>query len=111
MRATALVMFGFLSFFPAAWAHDMAGESDWVRDKGLVDPLSGAHCCGPNDCSPMPDDSVAETKDGYLLKDTGEVIPYNKAIPKSPDGRFWRCRMYSEGAIKARCFIIPPPNS
>src|SRR6266705_6497 len=68
-------------------AHD-----HWINDQRLTDPMSGEWCCNEQDCAPEPAGAVRETSAGYLIVATGETIPFARAIPRSADGRFWRCK-------------------
>ena len=104
----------------SALAHDADGHSNWVR--GLVNPLSGADCCGFNDCKEIPAGGIEEKAGGYLDKATGDVVPYSNVLWKSPDGKWWHC-LGSRAAASAdgltwgapqpftRCLIGPPPSS
>jgi len=104
----------------SALAHDADGYSNWVS--GLVNPLSGADCCGLNDCKEIPAGGIEEKAGGYLDKATGDVVPYSNVLWKSPDGKWWHC-LGSRAAANAdgltwgapqpftRCLIGPPPSS
>jgi len=67
-----------------ALAHD-----HWLNT--MQDPKSGDWCCGENDCQ-EEHDNIREVRRGYLVISTGEVIPADRVIWKSPDGKWWRCR-------------------
>ena len=73
----------------SALAHDADGYSNWVS--GLVNPLSGADCCGLNDCKEIPAGGIEEKAGGYLDKATGDVVPYSNVLWKSPDGKWCHC--------------------
>lgn len=88
----------------AAHAHD-----HWINAMRLHDPVSGAWCCDERDCAAVPAGGVAERSGGYLVVETGELIPYARVIWRSPDGAWWRCRNLATGAT--RCLIGPPPGS
>ncbi|MYZ50364.1 hypothetical protein [Propylenella binzhouense] len=76
---------------PVAQAHD------WY-------PLS---CCGGQDCEPVSNRSIQFTSRGWLVKNTGEVIPFSVA-KASPDGQFHRCRMkVSQPDSSTRCLFVP----
>jgi hypothetical protein len=106
-RATTstLLLAGLAAAGPA-FAHDL-----WIAEKGYRDPVTGSHCCGVADCEALPDGSVVETRGGYSVAFTGEVIPFNRVLP-SADSRFWRCR-FLDGpkAGRTRCLFAPGPGS
>jgi hypothetical protein len=64
-----------------------------------------AWCCGNEDCAPVKTENVRVVPGGYLIVQTGEVIPESQALP-SVDGEYWRCQ-YMKGALKGqtRCFF------
>ncbi len=70
-----------------------------------------AWCCGEEDCAPIPAGEVRIQPGGYLIVQTGEVIPESKALP-SADGQYWRCQ-YLVGSLKGqtRCFFRGLPGS
>lgn len=92
----------------SAEAHD---ESDWIMNQKLVDPLSKEWCCSRADCIALPTGGVDLVAGGYLLTDTKEVVPFSRALPKSPDGRYWRCHRLLNGGKVTRCLIIPPDST
>jgi hypothetical protein len=83
----------------AAVAHD-----SWINRGGFRN-ISGEWCCGEDDCFVVPGENVSITPGGYLLREIGEVVPFNEAQP-SPDSAFWRCRRHDGSR---RCFFAPPP--
>jgi len=94
------------------WSAAGRAHDSWISSNQLRDPVSGQWCCNEHDCEAEPADGVRETREGYLIVSTGEVIPFARAIPQSADGRFWRCRyLWGEDANKTRCLIIPPSGS
>jgi len=104
-------------FSTPAWAH---GPEQWIADKQLVDPVSHKFCCGPSDCHALSDGDVQEVVGGYSVKEDDdlapEFIPYSRALPVAPDGRFHRCGMFAKswgypGQHTTRCFITPPGSS
>jgi hypothetical protein len=97
----------------AAYGHD-----HWISRGVYRDPVHKWHCCGEDDCKPLREDEVQYRKDGYLIKATGELVPFNRVIPSEPDSdqqaRFWVCRWgHSEtldsGSVveMLRCFFAP----
>lgn len=82
---------------------------------GFARPVS-AHsfydleCCAGRDCMPVPEGEVTPTKEGWLVKTTGEVIKYNSwPVKHSPDGRFHRCAGLGDFGPKGRtqCLYVP----
>jgi hypothetical protein len=53
-------------------------------------PLS---CCSDKDCFAIPASEVEATSDGWHIKATGEVIPYDRTrnTPPEGNGEFHRC--------------------
>lgn len=100
--AALLTLALLLAPFPAS-PHD-----SWISADRLTDPVSGEWCCNRIDCAALPG-AVRRQADGYLIGETGEVIPSARVIWKSPDGLWWRCRNLSTNAT--RCLIGPPPES
>lgn len=46
-------------------------------------------CCHDRDCWPLEPADISETPEGWLLVETGEVIPYDwPKVKDSPDGRY-----------------------
>lgn len=82
-----------------AWGHDSAS---WIMENPAT-----SWCCGPEDCESLPDDAVAITAEGALVKSTQETIPYWQ-LKESIDGRWWRCRHPSGNT---RCLFRPPFGS
>ncbi|MGQ7793991.1 hypothetical protein ACUN0C_16405 [Faunimonas sp. B44] len=64
-------------------------------------------CCGGEDCEPVAKETIALTSGGWLVKNTGEVIPFSTA-KASPDGQYHRCRMrVSQPNSSTRCLFVP----
>ena len=95
---TALALFCLSSH---AFAHDF-----WINHSGYKAP-TGEHCCGNNDCFVLSATDMQSTPAGWLIRSSGETIPYSEAQP-SEDGEFWRCKR-SDGS--RRCFFAPQPSS
>lgn len=49
----------------------------------------GWECCSLMDCRPVSDDEIAETPDGYLVKASGTLIPYNSKKLKDSKDQFY----------------------
>jgi hypothetical protein len=77
------------------------GDAAWI----MQNP-STAYCCGPNDCTRLPKDTVRAVTQGYLVTFGGApvVVPFEKTL-KSADDDFWAC-IPPGGAMK--CFFAPP---
>lgn len=78
-----------------------ANSHDWY-------PLE---CCSEKDCAPIPETDVEVTPQGYLIKSTGERIPY-KAARTAPDGQYHVCRYTPSSPIiqpvaRPPCFWAP----
>lgn len=113
MTARALGILAGLLFllwlYSMAWAHDH-GEGSWINSQRLTDPITGQWCCNLIDCREETA-NVEPVDGGYLIKDTGEAIPRERVIWRSPGG-WWRCRyMSGPEAGKTRCLIGPPMGS
>lgn len=91
-----------LLLFSPAYAHDF-----WINHSGYKSTVDGSHCCGNNDCFVVPSSEMQSTPTGWVIKTTGETIPYSEA-QSSEDGEFWRCKKY-DGT--RRCFFAPQPSS
>ena len=76
----------------------------WINRGGYRN-VAGEWCCGEGDCVVVPGENVSVTTNGYMLRELGELVPFNEAQP-SPDGAFWRCRRHDGSR---RCFFAPPP--
>jgi hypothetical protein len=68
---------------------------------------SGVNCCMGQDCAPIDERDIKPISNGYLIKQSGEVV----RIPQtaiSPDDRWHVCR-FALGDI--RCLMIPDNGS
>lgn len=101
IRAAAVV-FAAACMPPPAAAHD-----HWINRGDYVDPRSGVHCCGPNDCFALPASDIEATPGGYRIRSTGELVPYREVLP-SEDASFWRCKKFDGSR---RCFFAPASGS
>jgi hypothetical protein len=113
--------FHFGSLVTPAYAHD-TGPGSWINHQGLRNPRTGAACCGPNDCTPLPKQVVHRVGGGFLVEHLGypnrndyahmgmvsDFIPDNEINP-SADDQYWLCH----GAdFSVRCFMAPVgPNT
>ena len=66
-----------------------------------------AECCDGRDCSVLPDDAVHASREGWMLRTTGETIPFDDVrVLKSPDGRFHQCIFPAERHT-TQCLFVP----
>ena len=86
-------------FTTPALAH---GPAEWIQ-RGEYKNSVGELCCGERDCFELRLSDVDTTPMGFLVKSTGEVIPFSEAQP-SPTGTYWHCRW---GGSR-KCFFAPP---
>jgi hypothetical protein len=89
-----------------AKAHDH-GSGSWINHQQLKDPQTGQWCCDERDTR-EENDNIRAVEGGYLIISTGEVIPKERVIWRSPGG-WWRSRNLSDGTT--RCLIGPPQGS
>ena len=93
-----------------ALAHDH-GPGSWINNERITDPVTKEWCCSTDDCQEEPT-NVQAAAGGFTIISTGELIPTERVIWRSPGG-WWRCR-YMPGhylAGKTRCLIGPPSGS
>lgn len=73
------------------------------------------YCCSGRDCGPVSDDVVEEQPDGsgYLIKPTGEVIPYGDTRIKgySPDSDTHRCAVEGPASNSRTLCLYPRGGS
>jgi hypothetical protein len=87
-----------------AWPHDALPTA--AQPHGWRYPFS---CCSGYDCREVPDSAVAETPDGYVIRRTGEVIPYSDVrVKDSPDGRLHWCSVAGEEDSRTICLFRAP---
>lgn len=75
------------------------GEYAWIMQRFNS---NGEPCCGPTDCTWIPETDVRLVPDGYLLP-SGEIVPF-KETQVSEDGKYWRCHRTNGSR---RCFFAP----
>jgi len=65
-------------------------------------------CCSDRDCQPVHGE-ITEGPDGYVVKDTGEIIGYqDRRLRNSPDGEFHLCAVPGKSKSNAICLFVPP---
>jgi hypothetical protein len=99
----------------AAWAYAIwlaTGAFAHTAQPTAGNPLGwkyGLECCSLIDCSQAAPEDVRETKAGYVIVRTGELIPYGDSrIKFSKDEFFHRCT--PQGNLDAKrsiCLYIP----
>lgn len=63
-------------------------------------------CCHDRDCYALADGSVTATSRGWLIRATGEIIPFGDARERrSRDSRFHMCQPKPG---HTRCLYVPP---
>ncbi|CDX11276.1 conserved exported hypothetical protein [Mesorhizobium sp. ORS 3324] len=69
-------------------------------------------CCANYDCKEVPQTSIGEKPEGYVIKGTGEVVAYSdKRVKNSPDGEYhWCAHQAGLDAGKTICLFVPPPS-
>ncbi|WP_027170412.1 hypothetical protein [Mesorhizobium sp. WSM3224] len=69
-------------------------------------------CCANYDCKEVPQSSISERPEGYVIKGTGEVVAYaDKRVKNSPDGEYhWCAHQAGLDAGKTICLFVPPPS-
>lgn len=66
-------------------------------------------CCSGVDCGPLTSAQIKETPAGWLLVDTGRVIPYDYAkVKPSQDDRYHLCTAGGDPMGNILCFYAPP---
>lgn len=67
-------------------------------------------CCSNKDCRPVTSADVAETPDGYLIRATGEVVPYNdRRVKPSGDLDMHLCQQHGDfDNGRVLCLFEPP---
>ncbi|TIR15633.1 MAG: hypothetical protein E5X34_28245 [Mesorhizobium sp.] len=92
---------------PPAVAHD--AQPTAAVPQGWKYPFA---CCANFDCKEVPQSSISERPDGYVIKGTGEVVAYSdKRIKNSPDGEYhWCAHQAGLDAGKTICLFVPPPS-
>lgn len=67
------------------------------------------YCCSNQDCREVSHDAIRERPDGYVVAQTGEVLPYSDPrLKDSPDGEFHWCSAGGTDAGRTICLFVPP---
>ncbi|TPK63838.1 hypothetical protein FKO01_31280 [Mesorhizobium sp. B2-3-3] len=90
-----------------ALAHDAKPTA--AKPQGWSYPFA---CCANYDCREVSQTSISERPEGYVIKDTGEVLAYSdRRIKDSPDGEFhWCAHVAGLDAGKTICLFVPPQS-
>ena len=68
-------------------------------------------CCHDRDCHEVSEGEVSARPDGFLIQETGEVIPYtDDRVRNSPDGRYHLCVVMYEIGPYTSCLFTPPQS-
>ncbi len=66
-------------------------------------------CCSDRDCQQVSNAAIEERPEGYVIKVTGEVLPYtDKRVRNSPDGVFHWCSVAGKKDGRTICLFVPP---
>jgi len=90
-----------------ATAHD--AQPTAAMPRGWKYPFA---CCANFDCKEVPQSSISERPEGYVIQGTGEVVAYSdKRVKNSPDGEYhWCAHQAGLDAGKTICLFVPPPS-
>ncbi|WP_315923348.1 hypothetical protein [Mesorhizobium sp. SP-1A] len=106
---------GFSALLPAVAAFFLlAGQASAHDAKPTPAQPLGWHypfsCCADYDCRAATKGEVLERPEGYVITDTGEVVPMtDKRIKDSPDGQYhWCAHKGGLDAGRTICLFVPP---
>jgi hypothetical protein len=69
-------------------------------------------CCSSFDCRPVERDAIIESPDGYVIRATGEVIPYSsRKVRHSQDSDFHWCSVGGKPDSRTLCLYVPHGGS
>lgn len=84
-------------------AHPHDAPSGWTYPQA---------CCSSFDCREVPAGFVEERPEGYVIVQTGEVIPMtHRKVRVSPDGKWHWCSTMGEPNGKTICLFAPHGGS
>jgi hypothetical protein len=87
-----------------AAAHDAKPTA--AKPNGWSYPFS---CCSGYDCREVPQSSIGERPEGYVIEGTGEVLSYQDArLKDSPDGEYHWCSVAGANNSRTICLFVPP---
>lgn len=91
-----------LGAFAPSWTMAVAHEAK----SGWRYPYA---CCSDRDCREVSNTAVTEGPEGYVIRVTGEVLPYtDKRVRNSPDGVFHWCSVAGKMDGRTICLFVPP---
>ena len=65
-------------------------------------------CCSGHDCRPVATKAISTAKSGYVIRNTGEVVPYSDTrIQSSPDGEYHWCSVAGADDGMTICLFVP----
>lgn len=66
-------------------------------------------CCSGYDCRPVKKEAILRTSKGYVIKNTGELIPYtDRRVRVSRDEEWHWCSMSGKPDGTTICLFVPP---
>lgn len=66
-------------------------------------------CCSGTDCKPLTAVQIKETPEGWLLVETGRIVPYDfHRIRQSQDDQYHLCTTGGDPMGKILCLYVPP---
>ena len=81
----------------------------------LLPPSATAHswypheCCSGIDCREVPAKNISERPEGYVIKNTGEIVRYgDRRVKDSPDGEYHWCSVAGADDTRTICLFVPP---
>lgn len=93
----------FLAGTIQAMSHDALKTA--AKPQGWSYPFS---CCSGYDCREVSETSISERPEGYVIKNTGEVVGYTDTrIRNSPDGVFHWCSVAGANDGRTICLFVP----
>lgn len=113
-RSVAVVSIGGFTYLAlAAGALTLMRSDAWPHNAPPTasQPLGWAYgweCCNLMDCREVPESAIEESPAGYVIKATGEVIPYSdKKVKQSKDERFHWCSKGGKPDTATICLYVP----
>lgn len=97
------ILLALLALAVPATAHDAMPTA--AAPKGWSYPYA---CCSGYDCREVPADWVKESKAGFDIVITGEIVGYqDKRLRESPDGEYHWCSVAGKNDGKTICLFVP----
>lgn len=87
-----------------AQAHDAMPTA--AKPQGWTYPF---YCCSGYDCRAVPQTAIKERPEGYVIRNTGEVVTYKDTrLRDSPDGDYHWCSVSGADNTRTICLFVPP---